>query len=276
MDMAETIEQDDSGVTPPDLSHLMTEDDTPVDNRYSERQMRLLCDPLFNSWDEGKPFEALTDVGVFSKPDNESVVTPDFLLSLGVEPRGVSGEKEDCSYFIWLYGKPPNLVVEVVSNKVGGELDRKFEIYQSIGVSYYAVHDPFLRLFRLEAGRYVEYAAAGWMPEIGLGLALWRGEFQDVESVWLRFVKRDGSVVPTARESGSESLARAAEAESRASDAESRASVAESRAAVLETRASEAERELDLLRRKLSDLEGVGGEREPGRYISGRTSATHS
>ena len=89
-----------------------------------------------------------------------------------------------------------------------------------------------------------------------MGLALWRGEFQDVESVWLRFVKRDGSVVPTARESGSESLARAAEAESRASDAESRASVAESRAAVLETRASEAERELDLLRRKLGDLEG--------------------
>ena len=83
MDMAETVEYDDQEVIAPDLSHLITEDDTPVDNRYSERQMPLLTSSLFESWDEGKPFEALTNVGLFSKPDNESVVVPDFLLSLG-------------------------------------------------------------------------------------------------------------------------------------------------------------------------------------------------
>lgn len=216
MDMAESVEYDEREVIAPDLSGLITEDDTPVDNRYSERQMRLLTNPLFESWDQGKPFEALTEVAIFSKPDNESVVVPDFLLSLGVEPREVSEDKENRSYFIWLYGQPPNLVIEIVSNKAGGELDRKMERYQKIGVAYYAVHDPFhklgkrtLRLFRLEAGRYVECASAGWMPEIGLGLTLWQGVFQDVEAKWLRFVDADGQLVPTGIERAEQERARA-------------------------------------------------------------------
>ncbi|MFA5508735.1 MAG: Uma2 family endonuclease [Vulcanimicrobiota bacterium] len=205
--MAETVEYDEQDMIAPDLSHLITEDDTPVDNRYSERQMPLLTSSLFESWEEGKPFEALTDVGLFSKPDNKSVVVPDFLLSLGVEPRPVTEDKESRSYFIWLYGQPPNLVIEIVSNKEGGELDRKYETYQKIGVAYYAVHDPFhklgkrtLRLFRLEAGKYIECASANWMPEIGLGLTLWKGVFQDVEAEWLRFVDEEGHVIPTGGE----------------------------------------------------------------------------
>lgn len=239
MDMAETL--DNSGVVAPDLSHLITEDDTPVDNRYSERQMRLLVDPLFDCWEEGKPFEALTDVGLFSKPENESVVVPDFMLSLGVKPRKFTSEKETHSYLIWLCGKPPNLVVEIVSNKVGGELERKFETYQRIGVAYYAVHDPqhhlgkrTLRLFRLEAGRYVECASAHWMPEIGLGLTLWHGTFQEIDDEWLRFVDKDGELIPTAREAGIEASARADEAS---------------------VRADEAEKELELLRQRLTELE---------------------
>ena len=216
MDMAETVEYGDQEVTPPDLSHLITEDDVPVDNRYSERQMPLLTNSLFESWEEGKPFEALTNVGLFSKPDNESVVVPDFLLSLGVEPQKVNEDKESRSYYIWLYGQPPNLVIEIVSNKEGGELDRKFDRYQKVGVAYYAVHDPFhklgkrtLRLFRLEAGRYIECASSNWMPEIGLGLALWRGVFQDVEAEWLRFVDVNGRVIPTGGEKAEQERVRA-------------------------------------------------------------------
>ena len=33
-----------------DLSHIVTEDDTPVDNLFSERQMRLLVESLYVSW----------------------------------------------------------------------------------------------------------------------------------------------------------------------------------------------------------------------------------
>jgi len=48
----------------PDVTHLITEDGTPVDNIYVERQYRLLTDPLYSSWSgpgEGRPFVALTN-----------------------------------------------------------------------------------------------------------------------------------------------------------------------------------------------------------------------
>lgn len=207
MTVAQSVYTEDDGPMAPDLSHLITEDDKPVDNRYSERQFTLLSLPLFDSWEEGKPFEALTDVGLFYTPTNDGVVVPDFLLSLGVEPRKVSEAKEDRSYFLWLYGKPPELVVEIVSNKEGGELDRKMEVYRKIGVAYYAVHDPFrhlgkreLRIFRLEGSRYVEVADPTRMPELKLGFTLWEGSFLDVEARWLRFVDKDGKLLLTGAE----------------------------------------------------------------------------
>jgi len=33
-----------------DTSSLITEDGAPVDNIYSEKQMRLLTEPLYNTW----------------------------------------------------------------------------------------------------------------------------------------------------------------------------------------------------------------------------------
>ena len=212
--MAETLGQNDLHPPKPDLFQLVTEDDRPVGDRYSERQMTLLSLPLFDSWDQGKPFEALTDVGLFSKPDNESVVVPDFLLSLGVEPREVTGDKEDRSYYTWIYGKAPSLVIEIVSNKQGGELGRKFDTYQKIGVAYYAIHDPFrhlgkreLRLFHLVAGRYVELAEPKVLPEISLGFTFWQGTFLDVTARWLRFVDHQGELLLTGQEKALEAEA---------------------------------------------------------------------
>ena len=237
MDVAETLSTPNEEPLAPDLSHLVTEDDKPVDNRYSERQYTLLSLPLFDSWEEGKPFEALTDVGLFYTPSNDSVIVPDFLLSLGVEPRQVSEAKEDRSYFVWLYGKPPNLVVEIVSNKSGGELDGKKATYEKIGVAYYAVHDPFqqlgkreLRLFKLEGGKYVELADPTRMPEIALGFTLWEGRFLDVDARWLRFVDKNGELILTGSEKNARAEARA-EAEARRAEAEAKRDEAEAKRA---------------------------------------------
>ena len=247
MDVAETLSTPNEEPLAPDLSHLVTEDDKPVDNRYSERQYTLLSLPLFDSWEEGKPFEALTDVGLFYTPSNDSVIVPDFLLSLGVEPRQVSEAKEDRSYFVWLYGKPPNLVVEIVSNKSGGELDGKKATYEKIGVAYYAVHDPFqqlgkreLRLFKLEGGKYVELADPTRMPEIALGFTLWEGRFLDVDARWLRFVDKNGELILTGSEKNARAEARA-EAEARRAEAEAKRAEAEAKRAEAEAkRADEA------------------------------------
>jgi hypothetical protein len=36
--------------TMPDIQDLITEDDTPVDNLPSEKQQRLLTEPLYSAW----------------------------------------------------------------------------------------------------------------------------------------------------------------------------------------------------------------------------------
>jgi Uma2 family endonuclease len=218
------------------MAHLVTEDDTPVDNRHSERQRRLLPDILFMSWPEGKPFEALTDVGLFTSLTNPPLV-PDFMLSLGVQPRGLSSKKADKSYMTWIYGKPPDLVVEIVSNREGGELDRKLEKYAQAGVAYYVVYDPFgwlgereLRTFRLSGRGYTEIISAHWLPDLGLGLTLWDGEYDDVHDRWLRFVDADGRLLPTRQECVVLAGRAASQADQRAEDANLRAEQATERA----------------------------------------------
>jgi hypothetical protein len=65
----------------PDLSALVTEDDTPVDNLFSAKQQRLLVEPLYTSWSgsgEGRPF--LVEANLFD-PTGQ----------LGAEPLRVYG-----------------------------------------------------------------------------------------------------------------------------------------------------------------------------------------
>ncbi|MDJ1177980.1 hypothetical protein PJF56_03785, partial [Roseofilum sp. BLCC_M91] len=39
-----------------------------------------------------------------------------------------------------------------------------------------------------------------WLEELGLGLALWQGEYEGVEGLWLRFYDPDGNWIPTPSE----------------------------------------------------------------------------
>src|SRR5262245_42046609 len=114
------------------VENLVTEDDEPVDNMLSAMQMRLLVTPLYDSWiplpSEESPGEkrsvlATTNVGVFHSP-YEPPVVPDMLLSMDIEPFD-PGLREKRSYFLWEIDKPPEVVVEIVSNTKGHELDEK-------------------------------------------------------------------------------------------------------------------------------------------------------
>lgn len=119
----------------PDVSHLITEDDTPLDI-YSERQQYLFGDALLSSRQQvnaGRSFVAMTNVGLFYAVKSPPVV-PDGLLSLDVELPEDLFEKEHRSYFMWEYGKAPELVLEVVSNNEGDELGGKKLAYSRIGV----------------------------------------------------------------------------------------------------------------------------------------------
>ena len=246
------------------MSHLVTEDDTPVDNRFSERQQRLLPHILFSSWEQGKPFEALSNVGLFYSLHDEPPIVPDFMLSLGVEPRPVTSATEDRSYLTWVYGKPPDLAIEVVSNKEGEELGRKLDIYAKVRVTYYVVFDPFLmlgerelRAFRLMEGRYLEMVPATWFPEVGLGLTLWEGTIEDVQARWLRFIDETGQLLATGTEMAEMAIAKLerAKAEAENSKAEAENSKAEAEYSKAEAEYSKAEAEYSRAEAKNSKAE---------------------
>jgi Uma2 family endonuclease len=207
MAKTKTLERvDDDFVIPaPDVSHLVTEDDTPVDNIFSERQMALLRETLYTSWagpGEGRSFVAMGNVAIYTTNFTPPLV-PDFLLSLDVVIPDDPMLKEHRCYFLWLYGKPPEVVIEIVSNRKGNELGDKLLDYARMGVSYYVVYDPFceisqepLRIFARQATRLIE-TTDRWLAEVELGLTLWSGVYDGFEGVWLRWVDRNGALLAT-------------------------------------------------------------------------------
>ena len=190
-----------------DIETLVTEDDTPVDMR-SEKQQRLLTSPLYSSWSGpggGRSFLAAANVGVFPEPRNPAIV-PDVFMSLDVQPHRNWWDKRHRSYFVWEFGKPPDLVVEIVSNQSGNEVRRKRQQYAQMGVAYYVIYDPLhqvmedeLCVYRLNGGRY-ERRESHRFPELRLGLTLWDGVFEAVPSRWLRWVDEHGRLIRTGRE----------------------------------------------------------------------------
>jgi hypothetical protein len=220
----------------PDESLLVTEDDTPLDGILTEKQERLLTEPPYSSWsgplpgEDGapRPFAVLANVGLFSTPEEHPVV-PDVMLSLDVSISPALEEKKNQSYFLWRYGKPPEVVIEIVSNKKGGELVARRARYERMRVDFYVVYDPLkllgdvtLRAFELRGGSYVELVRP-WFERVGLGLVEWEGTFEGLRRLWLRWCTHDGKVLPTGAERAEQEKTRAETAEARAETAEARA-----------------------------------------------------
>jgi Uma2 family endonuclease len=256
----------------PNVDHLITEDETPVDNIYSEKQQRLLTESLYASWQGGSahhPFVAFANVGLYSYIKQEPMA-PDVMVSLDVELPEDIWEKRHRSYMIWEYGKPPEVVIEIVSNTLGGEDQEKPLKYARMGVAYYVIYDPYqnlsdrvLRCYALSQTAYAEMGDA-WLPAVELGLSLWEGEFEKWEDQWLRWCDRDGKILQTGQERAAHERQRADQAEARADQAEVRADQAEARADQAEARADQerqrAKQSEERLARLLAQLQALGVE----------------
>lgn len=198
----------------PDLQDLVIEDDTALDNLITEKQQRLLTEPLYsNAAVFDCPFLLAANVGVFYAVRQPPIV-PDVFLSLNVEIPENWHEKKNRTYLVWEFGKPPDVAIEIVSNKQGNELGSKLSDYPQIGVAYYAVFDPLqqlgdtlLRVFERRGNRYQEMTET-WLEQVGIGLTLWDGVFEGKHDRWLRWCTRDG-VVPTGAERAERAEARA-------------------------------------------------------------------
>ena len=196
------------------MEDLATEDDTPVDNILSEKQQRLLTEPLYGCWpgpEERAPghrgFMAMANVGLFYAL-HEPPLVPDMMLALDVPGLGPDlSRKANRSYFVWEQaGKPPAVVIEVVSNREGGEDGEKIRKYAAAGVNYYVIFDPWrqlsqrvLRVHQLVGRTYVEQAG-GVLTDVGLGLTLWQGDYEGENALWLRWTDREGRLIATGAE----------------------------------------------------------------------------
>lgn len=201
-----------------DVSDLVIEDDTPVDNFQSAKQQRLLVTSLYDSWKPGIPFIADSDIGLFYALKTDEIV-PDMFLSLNLQTPANWQEKKHRSYFVWELGKLPEVVVEIVSNKKGNELIAKDpqkpckkDIYTQIRIPYYVVYDPLqqiqepdqmggdlLKVFVLQGNHYEELEQP-WLEDIDLGFTLWQGQFEEHHDTWLRWCDRTGQVILTGAE----------------------------------------------------------------------------
>ncbi len=238
----------------PNIDHIRTEDGAPVDNVFSEKQMRLLTESLYSSWKPAWPFVAFANVGMFYGVDIPPLV-PDVLLSLNVRLPEDLRPKLNRSYFVWKYGKPPEVVIEIVSNKVGREDTEKLRLYAEARVSTYFIYDPDhflsetpLRGYQLLRNELVPIDGDCFeLPGTGLRLTLWRGRYEDIDATWLRWIDAQENLIATGAEKA-ESEKQRADLESQRAEAQSQRAEAESQRA--EVAQQENERLMNLLRKQ--------------------------
>ena len=245
----------------PNIDHLVTEDGAPVDNQFSEKQQRLLAEALYCSWQPGEPFVAMSNVGLFFAIRTPPFV-PDVLVSFGVSSPADPFPKKNRSYFVWEYGKAPDLVVEIVSNDEGGEDTIKLKGYAKIGITFYVIYDPEmhlslkpLRVYRLVGGRYeLDASESPLFESLGLGVRIWPGTYEDMSQSWLRWTAADGQLLKTGKEHASSAEKRADVEKQRADEEKQRADKEKQRGEQEKQRADLSEREIEQLRAKLRQM----------------------
>ncbi|MDQ2696854.1 MAG: Uma2 family endonuclease [Pseudomonadota bacterium] len=216
-----------------DIDHLPTEDDLPCDDGapmetwLHRLQMNVLIDALELQWAGRRDFFVGGNMFLHFDPANRRQCRgPDVFLVLGVERRPRK------SWVVWQEGmRFPDLIIELLSDSTREtDFGAKKDLYERLfRTPEYYLYDPLSQEFHgchLQSGRYQDIAPDGegriWSPVTGLHLAV-RGE-------WLRWLGRDGQILPTAREWADQLARNALREKRRADQAEQRADQAEQRA----------------------------------------------
>ncbi|NEO56097.1 MAG: Uma2 family endonuclease [Okeania sp. SIO3B5] len=191
----------------PDTSNMILEDDTPLDSFINEKQQRLLTTVFYSGAEIpiNVPFIVAANVGLFSHVRDSGIV-PDVFLSLNIIGSEEWWERNVRSYLFWEFGKPPDVVIEIVSPTPGNELGSKLTDYAQLKIPYYVVYDPLqklsetvLQVFQLQFNSYIPKNDA-WFTDVNLGLTLWNGRFENINGTWLRWCDADGNVIQTGDE----------------------------------------------------------------------------
>jgi len=138
---------------------------------------------------------------------------------IGVRAVGVkddTGERGRLSYVLWEEAYiMPILALAVISEQYNGEYEGKLADYQTLGILYYAIYNPWsgrrgrfknrerLEVYKLIAGKYELLEPENnrvWLPEIRLALGYEQGEPIAWVREWLYWYDRSGNRYLTAEE----------------------------------------------------------------------------
>jgi Uma2 family endonuclease len=178
---------------------------------------------------------------------NEDYRGPDVFVALNVP------KKERKSWVCWEEGKPPDVVIELLSESTA-EKDKtqKKQIYQNwMHVTEYFWYDPFDPAdwagFQLQGGSYVEILPNDQAQLISqvldLALVRWQGAYCGVECTWLRWAYRNGALLPNREELAAQAQAEATQAQAEATQAQAEAAQAQVEAAQAQVEAAQAQAE---------------------------------
>ncbi|MGC1246306.1 MAG: Uma2 family endonuclease, partial [Spirulinaceae cyanobacterium] len=142
---------------------------------------------------------------------------PDWFGAVGVQ-RLYEGKDMRLSYVTWQEEANPFVVVELLSpgteaedlgetTSKKGEPPTKWEVYEQIlKIPYYIVFSRYtdqIKAFQLREDKYQEVNLTKGrleMPELGLSLGSWQGEFKGKERLWLRWLTLEGELIPIPEE----------------------------------------------------------------------------
>jgi Uma2 family endonuclease len=188
----------------PTADELPCSDDTPVDNELQELIPSLLKSILQILWGDRLDWFFGIDMGIYYHPEQPPIV-PDGFLALNVDR--FYDEDLRPSYVLWEEEVSPILVLEVVSNTIGGEYTTKLGRYAQMGVLYYVIYNPKrrrkakLEIHKLVNGSYELQAANPlWMPEIGLGIGNERVNYSGLTRDWLYWYDESNHRYPSPSE----------------------------------------------------------------------------
>jgi len=198
----------DSGVkTPPTQAELPYDDGIPMETARHKFQMDMLIDTLF-PWISQRP-DGFVNGNMFvyyslEQVKNEDFRGPDFFVVLGVP------KTERLSWVVWEEGKPPDLVIELLSESTRNkDKHEKKLIYQNLlRVPEYFWFDPFNSEdwagFRLNCGVYQPITPDSQNQFVsqclGLALVRWKGIYRNIDATWLRWSTLEGELLPTSQE----------------------------------------------------------------------------
>jgi Uma2 family endonuclease len=241
----------------PDHTELPESDGTFVKNFQELPQSIILTDslrPILQRIHPDGRYRIGQDCGIYwrlTDPLERGAEAPDWFYVPNVPPL-LNGEVRR-SYVLWKEYVAPLIVLEFVSGNGAEERDRtpppepgqaeeqkvgKFWVYeQAIRVPYYGIYEvkkAAVEMYHLEDNRYqrmsVNERGRYPIPQLGVELGIWQGEYDEMNLPWLRWWDSEGNLLLIGEERAREERLRAEQEHLRAQEEHLRAEEEKQRA----------------------------------------------